>query len=318
MAQLQSQILVILDYSGTLSIEAPDFGRPENLASALEASGLAAVGVTDANIFWEKIIFPTWAEGSRTTIGYARVIADRIASLHLSSRAPSTKNEVSCSSVDEAAQRFVTMYLDHSRMDLLWRPLLEKLHADRNTVVVIATDHYAEATGAIIRYLREWGITATKAEDNAASQPASKQVVTAAARRREALPEDSVFSSSPGKSEKQARFSSVIVANSADLGFWKAERRFWDLLEAQLSGWFRSVLIVDDFGFNEADANGYGKLALVRDRRLKTKAVLRDVFQTSASTISFFLKNDEGNRKDDRTRKIRATIRRIKAAVLPS
>ncbi|MBW6485318.1 MAG: hypothetical protein K0B01_04110 [Syntrophobacterales bacterium] len=309
MAQLPSPILVIFDYSGTLSSEAPDFGRPENLASALAASGLAAFGVTDANIFWEKIIFPTWAEGSRTTIGYARVIADRIASLHLSHRAPGAKNEVSCSSVEEAAQRFVTMYLDHSRMDLLWRPLLENLYADRNTAVVIATDHYAEATGAIIRYLRKWGITATKAESNAASQPESKQMVTAAARGRETF---------PGKSEKEARFSSFIVANSADLGFWKAERRFWELLAAQLSGRFRSVLIVDDFGFNEADANGYGKLALVRDRRLKTKAVLRDVFQTSASTISFFLKNDEGSRKGDRTRKIRAAIRRIKAAVLSS
>jgi len=304
MAKLPSEKLVIIDYSGTLSIEAPDFGCPGKLARALAESGLAAVGVTDADIFWEKIIFPTWDEGSRTTIGYARVIADRIAALHLPQPVRRNESAASCpqsavffSQVAEAAKRFVTMYLDHSRMDPLWRPLLEKLNADPKIVVVIATDHYAEATGAIIRYLSDWGIAATKAENIAGKPP--------------------VFSLPSGKHEKRERLNHVIVANSAELGFWKADRRFWEILKVQLPGRFRSVLIVDDFGFNEAAANGYGTPARVRERRLKTKALLREVFQIRVSTISFFFKKDEGDRKDARARKIRETVRRIGAAVRP-
>ena len=331
-------MVVIFDYSGTLSVEAPDFGRPDNLARALEESGLAALGVADANIFWEKIVFPTWDVGSRTTIGYARVISDRIASLHLPPGAHRAESAASCpqsgascpqsaascpqsavspSAIVEAAKRFVAMYLNCSRMEPLWRPLFEKLVADQNIVVVIATDHYAEATDAMIHYLKSWGIAAAKADNIAATKPAARQAITAAVTAREVLPEDSVFSPSPREDGKKGRFASVIVANSADLGFWKADRRFWEILRAQLPGRFRSVLIVDDFGFNEADANGYGQIDLVRERRRKTKALLREVFQTSVSTISFFLKKDTGNREDAKIRKIRETVRRIAAAVRP-
>ena len=324
MTQSPSEMVVIFDYSGTLSVEAPDFGRPDNLARALEESGLAAFGVADANIFWEKIVFPTWDVGSRTTIGYARVISDRIASLQLPPGAHRAESGASCpqsavspSAIVEAAKRFVAMYLNCSRMEPLWRPLFEKLVADQNIVVVIATDHYAEATDAMIHYLKSWGIAAAKADNIAATKPAARQAIAAAVTAREVLPEDSVFSPSPREDGKKGRFASVIVANSADLGFWKADRRFWEILRAQLPGRFRSVLIVDDFGFNEADANGYGQIDLVRERRRKTKALLREVFQTSVSTISFFLKKDTGNREDAKIRKIRETVRRIAAAVRP-
>ena len=317
MAELPAKILVIFDYSGTLSIEAPDFGCPDRLVRALAESGLAEFGVTDADIFWEKIVFPTWDEGSRTKIGYARIIADRIASLHLSpgvrrieSAASCSQGRASSSTIFEAAERFTTMYLDHSRMDPLWRPLLEKLSADQNIAVVIATDHYAEATGAIVRYLEDWGIAARSGEGISAAKTVAKRQIAAAVTAREALAEDSTFSP-PSEQYQKAGFDFVIVANSAELGFWKADRRFWEKLRIRLPERFRAVVIVDDFGFNEADANGYGRPALVRERRLKTRNLTRDVFETGLSTISFFLPRDEDSRKKSKNRKIWDTARRI-------
>jgi hypothetical protein len=316
--QTAARKLVIFDYSGTLSIEAPDFGKPDNLIRALEESGLAAVGVTNTEIFWEKIIFPTWDKGSRTTIGYAGVMADRIASLHLSAGIPPQGAD---SSILTAANSFVTMYLNHSRLDPLWRPLLGKLSADGKIAVVIATDHYAEATDAIVRYLGDWGIAATSAENIAGGKFIAKGERMSDAIQQAVSHEDSAFSL-PLRNDgtglilaKDVPPLPVIVANSADLGFWKAEQRFWELLKSRLPGRFETVLVVDDFGFNEADANGYGKLSLVRARRLKTEAVLREVFGANASTISFFIKKNDENHAIDSSRKIINTARRIEAAV---
>jgi len=320
MTELPAKILVIFDYSGTLSIEAPAFGCPDRLVRAFAESGLAEFGVTDADIFWEKIVFPTWDEGSRTKIGYARIIADRIASLHLSpgvcrseqSAASCPKGRISFSPIFEAAERFMTMYLGHSRIDPLWRPLLEELSADQNIAVVIATDHYAEATGAIVRYLKDWGIAARSGEGVSAAKTVAKRKIAAAVTVREALAEDTAFPPSSERYQK-AGFNFVIVANSAEVGFWKADRRFWEQLRLRLPERFRAVVIVDDFGFNEADANGYGRPALVRERRLQTRTLTRDVFGTAAATISFFLPRDEDRRKNSKNRKIRDTARRIQA-----
>jgi hypothetical protein len=260
--------LVIFDYSGTLSIEAPCFGRRENLISALKESGLAGFGVRDVETFWQKIVSPTWEKGSTTTVGYAHLISQSVKAL-----SPAGKgNEAE---IEKAADRFVTMYLDHSLIDPSWRPLLEKLNSDRDVIVVIATDHYAEATTMIIRCLEGWGIRALKAD------------------------------SLPGNSE----IASVFVANSADLGCWKMDRCFWEMMKEMLpEDKFRSVLIVDDFGFNEADENGYGESAKVSERRLKMEAVLRDVFQTKIEVIPFFLNKDEKGDKDAQIRKIMKRI----------
>ena len=79
--------LVIFDYSGTLSLEAPCFGRPENLGPALAESGLSGLGVSPEN-FWERIVNPTWEEGSTTAIGYQRLLAARIGALGLAPGVP--------------------------------------------------------------------------------------------------------------------------------------------------------------------------------------------------------------------------------------
>ncbi len=127
-------------------------GEPQR---ALAETGLAALGVTSPEIFWEEIVNPTWVEGSTTQAGYKRVMAERIAALRLAPGAPPRRSQA-------AASRFVESYLDHSRIDPRWRPLLARLSENPDVGVIIATDHYAEATGRIIDELGAWGIPAVK------------------------------------------------------------------------------------------------------------------------------------------------------------
>jgi len=153
MTPFSPEKLVIFDYSGTLSLEAPRFARPGNLLSALAESGLAKLGVATPEAFWGEIVGPTWTLGSTTAIGYKRVMAQRIEALGL---APGVVG----AEIAAASSRFVDLYLAHSRIDPLWRPMLENLAGNPGACVVIATDHYAEATETIIHNLHSWNIPA--------------------------------------------------------------------------------------------------------------------------------------------------------------
>ena len=146
---------MIIDYCGTLSLEAPRFGRPENLVRVLAESGLAALGVSTPEVFWGTIVDPTWVEGSTTSIGFAQVMAERIESLCLAPDAPTSE-------IEAATARFVATYLASSRIDPRWRSLLSRLNENPAVMTVVATDHYAEATGKITGYLDSWGIPARK------------------------------------------------------------------------------------------------------------------------------------------------------------
>jgi hypothetical protein len=268
--------LVILDYCGTLSMGAPDFGRRENLMWALQESGLSRFGVTDVETFWQKIASPTWEEGSRTSVGYANLIAQSL-------RALSPARNGNDSEIQEAACRFVAMYMDHSPIDSAWRPLLEKLHADRDVIVVIATDHYAEATEMILSSLKRWGINAVKTNLSLSEKAKIEPVAT--------------------------EFSPFFVANSADLGCLKMEPCFWEGMKAGLpDGSLQNIVLVDDFGFNEASEDPYGESSKVSDRRLKTEALIRDVFQSAIKVIPFFLNKGEKDDKDAQIRKVTGMI----------
>ncbi len=226
--------LVIIDYCGTLSLEAPRFGRPDNLRRALEESGLAAIGVSTPEAFWRDIVDPTWVEGSTTAIGYAQIMAERIASLCLPPDAPTSE-------IEAATSRFVAMYLDSSRIDPHWQPILGRLSKHPATITVVATDHYAEATEKITGYLDSWGI-------------------------------------------------SFFVANSADLGVWKEARRFWEILRSQLPlASLRQILLIDDFGFNEAPGDSYGERAKVLTRQKRTVDNIGEAFQIALEVTPFDL-----------------------------
>jgi hypothetical protein len=265
----QPDKLVIFDYSGTLSLEAPQFGRPESLACAFRESGLFSLGVTTPNFFWEEIVGPTWVEGSTTAIGYKRVMAKRIAALDLTSG--KTGPEIAA-----AASRFVDGYLAHSRIDPHWRPVLEKLALGSGTASVIATDHYAEITEIIARYLRFWKLPVQKADAGALT---------------------------PGRS------APFVVACSADMGFWKADRRFWEVLKSkQALERVRSILIIDDFGFNEEIGDLYRERARVEARQEETLSALKKAFGAEVQAIPFLL---EGPKRQEAAAFIAETGERI-------
>ncbi|MCG2739732.1 MAG: hypothetical protein L6300_05785 [Syntrophaceae bacterium] len=269
MTPFSPEKLVIFDYSGTISLEAPRFARPATLLSALAESGLARLGVATPEVFWNGIVGPTWRKGSTTAIGYNRVIAERITALGV---APG----VAGAEIAAASSRFVDLYLAHSRMDPFWRPMLEKLAGNPGACVVIATDHYAEATETIIHNLRSWNIPARKAGE-----------------------------------EAEPRFT-FFIANSADIGFWKADRRFWEAVKLKFAiTAIRSALIIDDFGFNEEQGDSYGKRARVKTRQKETTASLQEIFQASFAVIPFFLRSEERDRQETVAQRIAETVRRI-------
>lgn len=272
--------LVIFDYSGTLSLEAPRFARTESLMRALTESGLAALGISTPEIFWEGIVAPTWIEGSTTAIGYKKVMAEKILALGI---APGKTGSVALA----AASRFVDRYLDHSRIDPGWRPILTELAGNPGATVVIATDHYAEATEAIAGHLGAWDIRAQKAEKGGTA---------------------------PDFLRENRELSPLFIANSADIGFWKADRLFWDTLRrTPLPGDIRSLLIIDDFGFNEERGDLYGERERVEARKEMTRNVLREAFETPPAVIPFFLEGTERNPDGDGGRRIEEAIQTIRS-----
>jgi len=273
--------LVIFDYSGTLSLEAPRFARPANLLSALVESGLARLGIATPETFWGEIVDPTWTEASTTSIGYKHIMAERIEALGL---APG----VAGAEIAAISSRFVDLYLAHSRIDPLWRPLLENLAGNPGAYVVIATDHYAEATETIIRYLRSWNLPARKAGEKGEGT----------------APDSSV--------KNQGLSPPLFIANSADIGFWKADRRFWETIQLQLAiTAIRSILIIDDFGFNKEQGDGYGERAQIGARQKETTASLQEIFQASLTVIPFFLISGDRDRKEAGAQRIAETVRQI-------
>lgn len=232
--------LIIFDYSGTLSLEAPAFARPERLLEELKISGLWELGVRTPDLFWERVVNPTWQEGSTTPAGYRQIICRQVGRLFPRAGAPPADDPVL-----QAASRFVDRYLDHSRMDEGWRPLLRALSGQAVSGLVIATDHYAEATGAILKFLQAWQIPA--------------------------VPVTEAF--------EGARPGPVLVANSADLGAHKEDRRFWEAIRDRLSPDHPGqVLLIDDFGANEQEGDAYAGRGKVEKRRQRTVALLKNVF----------------------------------------
>ena len=214
MTTMSPEKFIIFDYSGTLSLEAPRFGRSENLVRVLEESGLAALGVSTPEVFWGEIVNPTWIEGSTTAIGYTRVMADRIAALRLAPDAPKSE-------IEAATSRFVAMYLacftDRSSLAACSRTAWANSPPSSRSSPRITM---RKQRGKSSDYLNSWGIPARKAGTDAPPP----------------------FSPA----------SNFFVANSADLGVWKADRRFWEILKSRLPlAAVRRILLIDDFGFNE-------------------------------------------------------------------
>jgi hypothetical protein len=242
--------LIIFDYSGTLSLQAPRFGRPDHLMKELAACGLSAFGIDSVDIFWNELVNPTWTEGSTTSAGYAFLLEQRIGE-RLREMAVRPDHQM----IHAAAACFVRHYLAYSTIDPRWVPLLMWLGTLPEAVNLIATDHYSEATAAIVTHLEECRIKGVALPD---------------------LP------------ESRALHGHIIVANSADLGVRKAERGFWEIIKARLYlPSIGRIIIVDDFGAHEQTGDAYGAAAGIALRRQETLDMLQDVFSVPVVAVDF-------------------------------
>jgi hypothetical protein len=242
--------LIIFDYSGTLSLEAVAFSSPDNLMSHLESSGLFALGVDNADLFW-SIVNTTWQKGSTTSLGYKGVMQASITEL-FPEKAAANQSDISL-----AVANFVDAYFDHSLIDEHWRVILEKLSADKSVKVLIATDHYAEATDAVITYLGKWGIEAV---------PIAADCL-----------------------------SNFVVANSADIGMYKNEQQFWQVVKNVLQLNYKRILLIDDFGQNEQQGDNYRDACKIDSLRKKTIEMLYEVFNADVELFFFDARDKQQN-----------------------
>jgi hypothetical protein len=213
------------------------FAGPNNLLQHLKVSGLFALGVDSAALFWD-IINTTWTKGSTTRCGYKKVMQERI-----------VESYTGPADISVAVSNFVDAYLENSRIDEHWRPVFEIISSDKSVQVIIATDHYAEATDAIIMHFARWDIQASTLTGNCTSR--------------------------------------VVVANSADLGVHKDRRQFWRIVRNVLQQKFRHILLIDDFGYNEQQGDDYGDVNKADERQRMTVRILREVFAADVKSIPF-------------------------------
>ena len=241
-----SQTLIAFDFSGTLSLGAVAFGTDERLAAALKESGLSRLGVDSPEIYWRDIVEPTWEAASTSTKGYLVHMVRRVQAVCGSS--------VPEDQVRKAADAFMNLYLAASTIDPMWKPILQSLTAREHTFVVVATDHYAEATPAITDHLKDLGVAGKPLPSAAGTAPLS---------------------------------GLVLVANSADLGAWKMSFPFWKSIAGILPESIDHVLLVDDFGANEPAASLYADDEKIRIRRRQTLAALNGAFGAASEILSF-------------------------------
>ena len=182
--------LVLLDFSGTLSMGAVHFGFPKSLSEALRKSGLQSLGVQNSKEFWSRCIAPFWNRGGTSSVGYTALLAEAL------------EKEYAASS-DEAlkgAELFRELYFRASRIDNVWRPLLEfSWGTSKKTTGIIVTDHYAETTEHIVRELERMDLRGISVKES-----------------------------------PEIPRGFLGIANSADLGFFKEQEDFWKALRGHL------------------------------------------------------------------------------------
>lgn len=248
MAPQPPDSMLVLDFSGTLSLEAALYARDENLRRALEESGLWRMGVDSLAVFWDSIVNPTWQEGSTTGKGYTRLLFEEVRRI-----VASRGLEIPEADIWACAARFVEGYLRHSAIDLAWRPVLHRLLRHPGLVVVVATDHYAEATAHILSQLRALGFEAAPVLQGGAYR--------------------------------------VLVANSADLGAPKASEAFWAAVQRARGLWsLAQIVVVDDFGFHEQAQDAYHQQEKIARRQRETVQVLSAVFAAPTRVFPFLLR----------------------------
>lgn len=238
---------IIFDFSGTLSLQAARFGESETLTKALKSSGLWQMGLNRLDVFWNQLIGATWKEGATTPIGYASLLTGKLSQML---QAPEAD-------IFEFVSQFARLYFQHSAVESAWIPLLQKLIKHPDVTILIATDHYADATEQIIFELSKFNLQAVRL--------------------------------SAARSENG---TVIFIANSANIGHLKAGVEFWEIVKKCQSLPSPVVIhIVDDFGCNEPGQDSYAAKEKIAARREQTTSVLTHVFGCTIRVFPFFLED---------------------------
>lgn len=224
---MRRDIAILLDYSGTLSLDMPRFAARGNLLRMLKAAGLYELGVQSEELFWQHLVQPTLDDGLRGINTYERLLTDRLLRLF----PKTTKDEVQM-----AVRRFVRRYFQNTKIHPHWLPFL-RFSKGRGYLLVV-TDHYQEATEAIIRSFKQAEI---QAEPFAGSWIKDR----------------------------------ILVANSADLRALKAEPDFWGKILKNCPREIAKLILVDDFGMLEAAGDVYRNNEAVKRRHEECIAAIR-------------------------------------------
>ena len=251
---MTQRTLLVLDFSGVLSLEAVCFGMPDRLEQALRHSGLWELGVDGAH-YWNDVVKPTWDLGSTTRTPYAYLMAQHVQSPHVA--------------FDDAlrrAEQFVQAYMQASVIDPVWRALFDALQSANSVAPLIATDHYAEATAHIAQQIESIGWRAA-----ALQMDASGRVVI------------------EGGASDSLPPHTVALANSADLGAHKEGALFWSRVRAGLAIEPDQILVIDDFGANEHLLDFYADPAKVTRRQAQTLAAISSAFGAPTHTLPFII-----------------------------
>lgn len=284
-----SDKLIIFDYSGTLSLDAVEFSRPDNLLRHLQKSGLFALGIDNTALFWE-IVNSTWEEGSTTGLGYKAVLEGRIAEL-FPRKAVASRAEIS-----QSVEKFVNAYLEYSRIDEHWRFILQKLSLEKSATIIIATDHYSEATNAIINHLEKWDIKAAPLTSDL-MLPCIQRIARRQGGGGEAycayIEESGGEAGNVSQRMRDGIEGKFIIANSADIGIYKCSRQFWQIVQNSLQQNFKHILLIDDFGRNEQPDDAYADSGKINERRQATEKIIYTVFETDVESIFFAVRDKQ-------------------------
>ncbi|MBZ0285029.1 MAG: hypothetical protein K8L97_30115 [Anaerolineae bacterium] len=183
-----------------------------------------------------------------------------------------------------SASKFVDDYFAYGSIDVDWKNIFTGLQTS-DTLVIVATDNYAEATDHIIAHLQFLEVSCCSA--------LATEIVDG---------------------------TQVLVANSADLGFYKSNHSFWGKLKTHLRlGEFSTIFVVDDFGFNEVGFDIYSEPDKVKKRSLEMSEALSSVFDYVPVLFNFFVKTlndpETSNISESYTREYKTLIAEVEKLI---
>ncbi len=253
--KIEKNLLIIIDYSGTLSLSTCLFGTDKYLIDAFKTSGLWDLGVKNINFFWKDLISSTWDEGATTSIGYNMLLSKKLIELKF-------RDE---KKIIQACQSFTELYLQNSNIENEWFPILRSWQKNPLIMILIVTDHYIEMTQHISSQLDIFGLNNIALDKNLSSYLTHKSV---------------------------SSDNSIIIANSANLGCLKQSMLFWNQIKACLSQYeFEQLLILDDFGYNENINDEYSQNDKIQKRKDKILDIITHYFPLPFLCYPFFLKS---------------------------